>query len=41
MLSRLDLSLASAPVVHPVPAAKVLAGTTALTLLDQTEPATV
>lgn len=41
VLSRLDLSLASAPLVHPVSPAKVLAGTTALTLLDQTEPATV
>ena len=41
VLSRLDLSLASAPTTHPVPAAKVLAGTTALTLLDQMEPATV
>ena len=41
VLSRLDLSLASAPLAHPVPAPKVLAGTTAITLLDQTEPATV
>ncbi len=41
VLSRLDLSLASAPFAHPVPAAKVLAGTTALTLLDQMEPTTV
>lgn len=40
VLSRLELSLASAPLTHPVPAAKVLAGTTALTLLDQPEPAT-
>ncbi len=40
VLSRLELSLASAPANHPVPTAKVLAGTTALTLLDQTEPAT-
>jgi DNA-binding MarR family transcriptional regulator len=41
VLSRLDLSLASAPFTHPVPAPKVLAGTTAITLLDETEHATV
>ena len=41
VLSRLDLSLAGAPLAHPVPAAKVLAGTTALTLIDQMEPTTV
>lgn len=40
VLSRLELSLASSPLTHPVPTAKVLAGATALTLLDQTEPAT-
>ena len=41
VLSRLDLSLAAAPLTHPLPAPKVLAGSTALTLLDQMEPATV
>ena len=41
VLSRLDLSLAAAPTVHPLPAPKVLAGSTAITLLDQMEPTTV
>lgn len=41
VLSRLDLSLASSPTAHPVAAPKVLAGTTALTLLDQMETTTV
>lgn len=39
VLSRLDLSLAAAPLTHPLPAPKVLAGSTAITLLDQMEPA--
>ena len=37
VLSRLDLSLAAAPTAHPLPAPKVLAGSTAITLLDQME----
>ena len=37
VLSRLDLSLAAAPTTHPLPAPKVLAGDTAITLLDQME----
>lgn len=41
VLSRLDLGLAASPTAHPVPASKVLDGTTALTLLDQMEPTTV
>ncbi len=41
VLSRLDLSLAVSPSTHPVPAPKVLAGTTALTLLDQMESTSV
>ena len=41
VLSRLDLSLASSPLAHPVPAPKVLAGSTALSLIDQMEPQTV
>ena len=39
VLSRLDLSLAASPTTHPLPAPKVLAGDTAITLLDQMEPA--
>ena len=39
VLSRLDLSLAASPTAHPLPAPKVLAGDTAITLLDQMEPA--
>jgi hypothetical protein len=39
VLSRLDLSLAAAPTNHPLPAPKVLAGSTAITLLDELEPA--
>ena len=41
VLSRLDLSLASAPLAHPVAAPKVLAGSTAITLIDQMEHQTV
>jgi DNA-binding MarR family transcriptional regulator len=37
VLSRLDLSLAAAPTTHPLTAPKVLAGRTAITLLDQLE----
>ncbi|HEY0238963.1 MAG TPA: MarR family winged helix-turn-helix transcriptional regulator [Friedmanniella sp.] len=37
VLSRLDLSLAAAPTTHPLLAPKVLAGSTAITLLDQME----
>lgn len=40
VLSRLELRLAHAPTLHPVPAPKVLADLTALTLLDL-EPSTV
>ena len=39
VLCRLDLSLAASPTTHPLPAPKVLAGGTAITLLDQMEPA--
>lgn len=39
VLSRLDLSLAAAPLTHPLTAPKVLAGSTAITLLDELEPA--
>lgn len=39
VLSRLDLSLAASPTTHPLPVPKVLAGDTAITLLDQMEPA--
>ncbi|MGI3782811.1 MAG: MarR family winged helix-turn-helix transcriptional regulator [Janthinobacterium lividum] len=41
VLSRLDLSLAAAPTTHPLPGPKVLAGSTAITLLDQMESTTV
>jgi DNA-binding MarR family transcriptional regulator len=41
VLRRLDLSLAAAPTTHPLPAPKVLAGSTAITLLDQMEPTTL
>jgi DNA-binding MarR family transcriptional regulator len=41
VLSRLELSLASSPLAHPVAAPKVLAGTTAISLIDQMEPQTV
>ena len=41
VLSRLDLSLAAAPTTHPLLAPKVLAGSTAITLLDQMESATL
>lgn len=39
VLSRLDLSLAASPTAHPLSAPKVLAGDTAITLLDQMETA--
>ena len=41
VLRRLDLSLAASPTTHPLPAPKVLAGTRAITLLDESEPSTV
>ena len=41
VLRRLDLSLAASPTTHPLLAPKVLAGATAITLLDESEPATV